>query len=334
MQAGDGTTVTGAGTMANPYIVSADPADVVTVADTPTVNMTKTGNVITSDVIVAPIPNQQLLEATPTGLAVTCERVQDCVGEGFDDGLIYDDVANQFRARLSTDPGNTTVFGTDGGLFSAPGAVVLGCGLETGVGGAIQANGVDFSTFTRSSCNDNGGIAPQVALDPACNLQGQGVYCDTNGELRTKPEKFTVATPIASINEALGPATIPFTSSIIQGTITNPSSCYCLCGYVSFAAISYLSSTGNANPEESFQFDLGGGGGFTGFGVWMRDTRGVSSVSQDRHRFFASLNLCLDPGETKNIQFRVDWTLGPVHAGGTSQVLASAREIRFFGTNL
>lgn len=370
VQAGDGVTVTGAGTAANPYVVAADPADVVTVADTNTVNMTKAGNVITSDVIVDPVAGE-LITSGPAGLAVTCEAVQDCVGNAFGPGLLYDDAGNQFRARISSDPGNTVMFGGDNGLFSAPGAFSCAslatcsidslsdvntttdppnngellvwnganwvprpveCGLTSDASG-LSLNTTPYNTLTRHTCADGGDLDPTTPLG-CVDTNGQAIYCDSVGTLRTKPEKYTVSRLVAGINEALGPATIPFTSSVISGTITNPSPCYCMCGYVSMASISYLSSTANANPEESFQFDLDNGGGFTGFGVWARDTRGVTSLSQDRHRFFASLNICLDPGETKTIQFRVAWTLGPVHAGGTSQVIAAAREIRFFGVNV
>jgi hypothetical protein len=68
--------------------------------------------------------------------------------------------------------------------------------------------------------------------------------------------------------------------------------------------------------------------------VRMRDTRGIASVSQERTRFSAPLSVCLAPGQTKNIVFRVRWDQGPVVAGGSTQILAAAREIRWLGTNI
>lgn len=331
--AGDGITVTGNGNTGTPYVVSADPADAVTVADTNSVNMTMVGNVITSDVIRDPSPTN-ILQIGPNGVGVECEAVQDCVGQAMGNALTYNDAANQYDVQISTDPGNTVVLGTDNGIFSAPGAIVLGCGLETGPGGAIQVNEVPFSTMTRRTAGDSfedGGTTP---LLPACNLEGQGVYCDTNGELRTKPEKF-VETGLASFQEGYNPAVnIPFTTSEITLNVVNPSPCYAMCGFVTFAAILYESSTVASNPETFFQFDLGDGAGYQEFGVRMRDTRGYASVTQERTRFSAPLNLCLDPGEGKVVRFRVRWAQGPVVGAGITQIIASAREIRFVGQNI
>lgn len=331
--AGDGVTVTGNGKSGTPYVVSADPADQVTVSDTNSVNMTKTGNDIHSDVIRDPSATN-ILQIGPNGVGVECEAVQDCVGQAMGPGTIYDDAANQYRVRISTDPSNTIVFGTDQGLFSAPGAIVLGCGLETGVGGSIKVNDVPFATFTRRTAGDSFDDGGSVAMLAACNLQGQGVYCDSNGELRTKPEKF-VKTGLQSFQEGYSPAqTIPFTTSEITLPITNPSSCYAMCGFVSLAAILYETSTAASNPETFFQFDLGDGLGYQEFGVRMRDTRGFASVTQERTRFAAPLNLCLDPGETKTVRFRVRWGQGPVVGAGSTQIIAAAREIRFVGQNI
>lgn len=371
VQAGDGVTVTGAGSAANPYVVSADPADVVTVADTNTVNMTKTGNVITSDVIVDPVAGNTLV-AGPAGLSVPCESIQDCVGNAFGPGLLYDDAGNQFRARISSDAGNTVVFGGDSGLYSAPGAfscaslatcpinslsdvdtvttppaanqlmrfdgtnwvpLPVGCGLTVTAAG-INLDTTAFATLTRRNAGDLVDLPGTTPLAAGCNLEGQPLYCDTAGNLRTKPEKFADA-EASAINEGYTPPeTIPFQTSTISTTITNPSPCYAMCGIVYLSAILYESSTGNSNPQTFFSFDLDNGGGFSEFGVRMRDTRGIGSVSQERTRFSSPLSVCLDPGETKTIQFRVRWDQGPVAAGGTTQILAAAREIRWLGVNI
>lgn len=373
VEAGDGITVTGNGQTGSPYVVSADPTDAITVSDTNSVDMTKSGNNIRADVIRDPSPTN-ILTIGPNGVGVECEAVQDCVGAAMNAGcgLTYDDATNTASAEISPTAGNTIVCLPDG-LFSAPGAFScdslaacsvnalndvdtvtdppdngdlfiwngtqwvprpVGCGLTSGPTGLVL-DLTDFATLTRRTANDNIDIpGGSAALAGACNLQGQPIYCDTAGNLRTKPEKFADS-EVSAINEGYSPAnSIPFTTSTITATLVNPSSCYAMCGIVYLSAILQETSTGNSNPETFFQFDLGDGAGFQEFGVRMRDTRGISSVSQERTRFSAPLSLCLDPGETKNVQFRVRWAQGPVVAGGTTQIIAAAREIRWFGVNI
>lgn len=108
IQAGTGITVTGAGTLANPYIVTATggggAGSIVTVGDTPTIDLSISGDGSVGTPYVI------------TGALVT-EGVQDLVGAMVGNGLVYNDGANQILAKLSTDPGNTLSFGGDGGLF-------------------------------------------------------------------------------------------------------------------------------------------------------------------------------------------------------------------------
>lgn len=371
LQAGDGIDVSGAGTALNPYLIAADAGDAISVLDTPTVNLTLAGTVLSADVIVDPVAGNTLV-AGAAGLSVPCEAIQDCVGNAFGSGLTYDDAANQFLAHLSTDPGNIVGLGGDNGLYAAAGAfscaslstcpinslsdvdtvtspptanelirfdganwvpLPVGCGLTVSALG-INLDTTAFATLTRRNANDLIDVPGTTALGAGCNLQGQPIYCDTNGDLRTKPEKFT-DTEVVSINEGFSPAqTIPFQTSDITLTIVNPSPCYAMCGFVVMSSILYESSTGNSNPQTFYSFDIDNGGGFSEFGVRMRDTRGISSVSQERTRFSSPLNICLDPGETKNIVFRVRWDQGPVSGGGSTQILAAAREIRWHGTNI
>jgi hypothetical protein len=96
----------------------------VTVADSATVDMSGDGTAgtpLTAAVIRDPAAGN-LLVTGPAGVSVPCEAVQDCVGQGFAEGLAYDDAANAFRARLSTDAGNNAAFGSDGGLYVPTGS--------------------------------------------------------------------------------------------------------------------------------------------------------------------------------------------------------------------
>ncbi|MEU4228319.1 hypothetical protein AB0F17_28830 [Nonomuraea sp. NPDC026600] len=139
--------MTGVGSTTDPYVVSAS-AGAFNASDTSTVDHTLTGSgtladpyILTSTVKVSPTAVGNLITTLGDGLAVTCESVQDCVGQALDDGLIYDDAANQMRVRLSTDAGNQTIFGTDGGVYTAAGG---GGGGLTSVA-TTDTNCIDFS---------------------------------------------------------------------------------------------------------------------------------------------------------------------------------------------
>lgn len=233
--AGAGVTVTGVGSTTDPYVISGA-AGSFTASDTSTVDHTLTGAgtlsdpyVLTSNVKVSPSAVGNLITILGDGLAVTCESVQDCVGQALDDGLEYDDANNQIRAKLSTDVGNSIAFGTDGGLYS------------TGGGGG---GGLTFVSTTDTNCIDlsgNGTALQPLTAAPvvspvagnllscaagglralltvgACGLTGNGsaasplaarvgawpfpcsvdtfagnVYCDSSGTLRSEPRGRTM----------------------------------------------------------------------------------------------------------------------------------------------
>lgn len=343
VQAGTGTTVSGAGSAANPYIISATGDDtVVTVGDTNTVNNTISGDGspgtpynITSAVIVDPVAGNTLV-AGPAGLSVPCESIQDCVGQGFGSGLIYDDAGNAFRVRLSTDGGNVLVFGTDNGIYGPASPVAIGCGLANGPGGEIIADtSATFATLTRRNCDDDSD-APGTTAITGPDTKGQEIYCAADGSLRTKPEKFTEVEN-TSINEAHASPALPFTTSAIQITVTNPSNAYCMCGYVTFAVIPALNAAAGTVIRIFQEKDLGDGAGFTPTTAYVFDNRGkpAGTYFGGSFRIPLPLNICLDPGETKVIQHRVSFSRDPVNDnGGAVNVTASAREIRFVGTNL
>lgn len=169
-------TVTGVGSTTDPYVVSAS-AGAFNASDTSTVDHTLTGSgtladpyVLTSTVKVSPTAAGNLITTLGDGLAVTCEDVQDCIGQALDDGLVYDDAANQIRARLSTDVGNAMVFGTDGGLYTAGG----------GGGG-----GLTFVSTTDTNCIDLTGngtaLQPLSAAPIVAPVAGNLLSCAAGG---------------------------------------------------------------------------------------------------------------------------------------------------------
>lgn len=163
--------ITGVGSAANPYVICQDLdalcADLqndgcvlaaLTVADSDTIDMTLQGDgsqanpwevsgtvILTPDANV-PVPDggtpRNIIEFGPTGIYVSCEDVQDCVGDavaGLLDGLEYDDANNALRVAISTDPNNTASYGSDGGIFAAGACVSTDAGnqLTTGTDGCL-----------------------------------------------------------------------------------------------------------------------------------------------------------------------------------------------------
>ncbi|MER6828892.1 hypothetical protein ABT352_23125 [Streptosporangium sp. NPDC000563] len=204
--------------------VAASGGSTVAVQDSPTVDMSgdgSAGSPITAAVIRDPAAGN-LLTTGPAGVAVMCEAVQDCVGGAFGDGLVYDDAANQMRARLSTDAGNSAAFGGDGGIYvpTGGGASVVtadsDCIAMSGDGSAgnpITASPVvDPDPANTLECGPNGLRVTASTLALQCGLTGDGsagaplraavqawpypcdvngnaggVYCDSSGQLRAEP---------------------------------------------------------------------------------------------------------------------------------------------------
>lgn len=367
-------TLTGTGTQADPWILSStvirDPAgdnqlvigpnglyvppsvldcDEVAactdlqVVDSPTVDLGLAGAgstaspwVLTAQVIRDPEVTN-LLQITPNGLDVPCEAVQDCVGQGFAQGLIYDDALNQYRVRLSTDAGNTTIFGTDNGIYTPSSPVTLGCGLEFGGAGEVQVDTAGtFASLTRRNCDDNSDEPGTFPL-PGPDTAGMVVYCDANGDLRTMPEKFT-ETGTVGINENLAPdvTVLPFTTSAIQLAITNPSSQYCMCGILYFAFIPGINGAPGTVIRMDHMRDMGDGLGFVATTGYLMDNRGrTATAGGPTMRHVLPIPVCLDPGETKTFQHQVRFTRDPAFDnGGAVTIGAVAREIYFVGTNL
>lgn len=99
------------------------------VTDTPSVDLSLTGDgqpgtpyEVSATVRLDAAPpggGSNLIQEGPDGLYVECDDVRTCLSAG--DGIDYDPATGVIAARPSTDPGNTLVIGTDGGLMVPPG---------------------------------------------------------------------------------------------------------------------------------------------------------------------------------------------------------------------
>ncbi|MFI9418091.1 hypothetical protein [Streptomyces werraensis] len=163
-------TVSGNGSAALPYVVSAGGASTaVEAADTPTVDTTVTGTgaaddpyVVSASVILDPAPpggGDNLLHEGPDGLYVECADVRGCLSAG--DGIAYDEATGEIAARPSTDAGNTLSFGTDGGLLVPPAAAP-----PTGLQGSDTPT-VDITVTGTGAPGDPYDVSAAVILDPA-----------------------------------------------------------------------------------------------------------------------------------------------------------------------
>ncbi|MFF0092671.1 hypothetical protein ACFYSF_22295 [Streptomyces canus] len=138
---------------------------VVQAGDTPTANNTVTGTgsaadpyIVSTDVIVDPAPpagGTNLLQSGPDGLYVECADVRTCFSAG--DGAAYDPATGEISARVSADAGNTTVIGTDGGLYTPAGTTALE---------AADTPTVDVTVTGTGSAADPYQVAAAVILDP------------------------------------------------------------------------------------------------------------------------------------------------------------------------
>jgi hypothetical protein len=196
--AGVGTTVTGAGTPSNPYVISAD-SFALDVADTATVDMSIVGDgtpgnpfIISGSVICAGL----VAQCGIVSVDVADTDSVNLTASGGDPNVITADVIpDNARAVtigpagvgvcLSTDAGNTLTFGTDGCLFGAGGGAVtcdqvVACITVTDTPtvnltqtvGDIQADVIiDPAATNLLSATANGLL---VDLTTGCGLTGDG----------------------------------------------------------------------------------------------------------------------------------------------------------------
>ncbi|MFC8889583.1 hypothetical protein ACFT54_10230, partial [Streptomyces cinereoruber] len=165
--AGPGVTVTGNGGSGTPYTISADAAEPTALAgvDSPTVDVGVTGSgtpadpfEVTASVILDPTPpagGDNLIQSGPDGLYLECEQVRGCISAG--DGATYDPATGVVEARLSTDAGNTTTFGTDGGLYTPAASTEVT---------AVDSTTVDVGVSGTGAPGDPYEVTASVILDP------------------------------------------------------------------------------------------------------------------------------------------------------------------------
>jgi hypothetical protein len=226
VQGGTGITVSGTGNPGSPYVVNSSGPNVLQAQDTATIDHTLAGTgsgaspwVLTSNVKVDPAAVGNTLVAGPSGLSVSCEAIQDCVGAGFVEGLEYDDAGNAFRVRIDPALGNTITQSADGLLSTGGGAaaVVTGCGIGgTGVAGDPLV--AQAATWPYA--------CPQAAnADP--------VYCDTaTGDLTGEPQRFSASARVERgatqtfnvAGVAVGALTV-LSTRVAAVSLTNPSPC-------------------------------------------------------------------------------------------------------------
>lgn len=163
--AGTGTTVTGNGSAANPYTISADGTTGVAVTDSPTVDLKLTGTgaagdpyTVTADVILDPTPPQggtNLIHTGPEGLFVECADVRTCFTAG--DGITYDSATGEIAAHISRDAGNQTRIGSDGGIHTPATSTSLQ---------AADTPSVDVTVTGTGTAADPYEVTAAVILDP------------------------------------------------------------------------------------------------------------------------------------------------------------------------
>ncbi|WP_328638349.1 hypothetical protein [Streptomyces canus] len=143
---------------------------------------------------------------------IPCSDVRACLSAG--PGINLDQATGQISAHLSGQAGNNVSVGPDGGLLvpTAGGQVLTGCGLS-GNGSAsapVKAN--------------------TQAWPYACNVDtfGGGVYCDSQGRLRSEPRgmiSFTNYGESRDYNDIPVPAAQNTVIDSFSVTITNPDTC-------------------------------------------------------------------------------------------------------------
>ncbi|WNI20279.1 hypothetical protein [Actinacidiphila sp. ITFR-21] len=171
--AGPGATVDGDGSTTAPYVIGATGGGGVptalAVTDSPTIDLTLTGTGTTADpydvtaeVILDPAPpggGDQLLQSGPEGLSLECADVRGCISaEG---PATYDPVTGEIGVTLSADAGNTTVLGTDGGIYTPAGVATVLQGGDT--------NTVDTTATGSGTAGDPYVVEADVIVAPEPN---------------------------------------------------------------------------------------------------------------------------------------------------------------------
>jgi hypothetical protein len=240
---GANVTVTGSGSGADPYVVSAIVP--VVPAETPFVGTSSDLTLLTItpggpfghsptfnpiETVFAAIPGPGIT-VTPGGVAGHTPTIQ---------------------ARISTDPLNAVTFGTDTGLFVSAGVApagftlngaVAGCGVNSYVGGLIPNGGI-MTVFANDGIQISG-TAPNIAIRtrntgvfgvgplafPCGDTNGAPIYCGSDG-LRTVPEHTSAIGP-RTCSTTAGDAS-PGVVGLVVTTINNPSPCRSMSVHASY----------------------------------------------------------------------------------------------------
>lgn len=235
VQGGTGTTVTGSGTPANPYVITSTGATCDQVRPCLSGGTGVTYNPATG-VISAGAPScndvRPCLSAGPgitynsaTGViaadpqATDCPAVRGCISGGA--GITYNPATGVISAgapncadvRTCLSAGAGITYNSVTGVISSNAAApVLGCGL-TGSGTMASP------------------LAAQVSVWPyACDLDANAelVYCDSSGALRGEPDRH-IARVQTSENDDIPATLVPTvaqqTIQTVSITITNPDPC-------------------------------------------------------------------------------------------------------------
>ncbi|MDX2817497.1 hypothetical protein PV410_34030 [Streptomyces sp. PA03-5A] len=161
-------TVTGNGSTSAPYVVAAGPSTtVLQAADTPSVDATVSGTgtmadpyIMSAAVVLDPAPpggGTNLLQSGPDGLFVECASVRTCLTAT--GGVAYDPLSGEFTADLSGDAGNVLTLGGDGGLY-VPDA-------DPTVVQAADSSSVDVTVSGTGAAGDPYLVGAVVVPDPA-----------------------------------------------------------------------------------------------------------------------------------------------------------------------
>lgn len=308
--AGSGTTLTGSGSVGSPYVISAD-VEALEVADTDTVDLTlATGDPqqLTADVKVDPAAN--LLTASSAGLAVTCEDVQDCVGEAVaaGQGLEYDDAGNALSASVSGDAGNAVTYGSDGGLYAAgaAAAIVTGCG--------VTGNGTSAAPLTAA--------VPAWPWPCAADTAGEPVACGADGLLHAPPVQTVWVESFSGGALTYTPPAGTSADGFAQPfelTLTNPDACREMLG-TAWVSVTHRVSMG---PGAEIAVSISGD-------AHHRWSNGTDSTRQWFHRAMEGVSLAIAPGGTQTIS----WTVQSNVPTGSATVIQTICQVGVQGVSM
>lgn len=300
--AGPGVTVDGTGSVANPFIVSAEAVTCEQVRPCFSAGDGAGYDPVTGVITARPSADagNSLEYGNDGGLLVvaaevSCDDVRPCISAG--DGAAYDPATGVVSARPSADAGNNLAIGPDGGLYVPTGAatVTTGCGLT----------------------GDGSGAAPvEVATGEwpyACDVDTAGtvIACDSTGVLRGEPRgmaTFFSNQETRDYPDLPVPAGQDQPGDHFEFVVTNPDPCR--------PALAVI----EREADVDFNLPAGGGGASYGHGtdeMYYVENSGATAIN-DAHchttKVF-SLATPLAPGETRTLTF--DVTLGRGKGGAT-----------------